>query len=54
MLVNNAGVGTDWGTAGADPDFDAIQAALDTNFFGAYRLRWRSSRCCARANTLGW
>jgi NAD(P)-dependent dehydrogenase (short-subunit alcohol dehydrogenase family) len=38
VLVNNAGVGTDWGVAGAEPDFDAIQRALDTNFFGAYRL----------------
>lgn len=38
VLVNNAGVGTDWGIAGADPDFHKIQAALDTNFFGAYRL----------------
>ena len=38
VLVNNAGVGTDWGVAGVDPDFGAIQAALDTNFFGAYRL----------------
>ena len=38
VLVNNAGVGTDWGVAGADPDFGAIQSALDTNFFGAYRL----------------
>ncbi|HEX2416348.1 MAG TPA: SDR family oxidoreductase [Thermoleophilaceae bacterium] len=38
VLVNNAGVGTDWGVSGADPDFDAIQRALDTNFFGAYRL----------------
>jgi NAD(P)-dependent dehydrogenase (short-subunit alcohol dehydrogenase family) len=38
VLVNNAGVGTDFGVAGTEPDFDAIQAALDTNFFGAYRL----------------
>jgi NAD(P)-dependent dehydrogenase (short-subunit alcohol dehydrogenase family) len=38
VLVNNAGVGTDWGVAGAEPDFEMIQAALDTNFFGAYRL----------------
>jgi len=38
VLVNNAGVGTDWGTAGVAPDFAAMQAALDTNFFGAYRL----------------
>jgi NAD(P)-dependent dehydrogenase (short-subunit alcohol dehydrogenase family) len=38
VLVNNAGVGSDWGVAGADPDFERIQAALDTNFYGAYRL----------------
>lgn len=38
VLINNAGVGTDFGVAGAEPDFDAIQAALETNFFGAYRL----------------
>jgi NAD(P)-dependent dehydrogenase (short-subunit alcohol dehydrogenase family) len=38
VLVNSAGVGSDFGVAGAEPDFDAIQRALDTNFFGAYRL----------------
>jgi NAD(P)-dependent dehydrogenase (short-subunit alcohol dehydrogenase family) len=38
VLVNNAGIGSDFGVAGADPDFAAIQRALDTNFFGAYRL----------------
>jgi NAD(P)-dependent dehydrogenase (short-subunit alcohol dehydrogenase family) len=38
VLVNNAGIGSDFGVAGADPDFGAIQRALDTNFFGAYRL----------------
>ncbi len=38
VLVNNAGIGSDFGVSGADPDFDAIQRALDTNFFGAYRL----------------
>jgi NAD(P)-dependent dehydrogenase (short-subunit alcohol dehydrogenase family) len=38
VLVNNAGVGTDWGVSGADPDFAAIQQALETNFYGAYRL----------------
>ena len=38
VLVNNAGIGSDFGVAGAEPDFDAIQHALDTNFFGAYRL----------------
>ena len=38
VLVNNAGIGSDFGVSGADPDFDAIQRALETNFFGAYRL----------------
>jgi len=38
VLVNNAGVGTDFGVSGTAPDFDAVQKALDTNFFGAYRL----------------
>jgi NAD(P)-dependent dehydrogenase (short-subunit alcohol dehydrogenase family) len=38
VLVNNAGIGSDFGIAGVAPDFDAIQRALDTNFFGAYRL----------------
>ncbi len=38
VLVNNAGAGADFGVPGADPDFDAIQQSLDTNFFGAYRL----------------
>jgi NAD(P)-dependent dehydrogenase (short-subunit alcohol dehydrogenase family) len=38
VLVNNAGVGTDWGVSGAAPDFDAIASALQTNFYGAYRL----------------
>ena len=38
LLVNNAGIGSDFGVSGTDPDFDAIQRALDTNFFGAYRL----------------
>jgi NAD(P)-dependent dehydrogenase (short-subunit alcohol dehydrogenase family) len=38
VLVNNAGVGSDFGVAGTAPDFDAVQRALDTNFFGAYRL----------------
>jgi NAD(P)-dependent dehydrogenase (short-subunit alcohol dehydrogenase family) len=38
VLVNNAGIGSDFGVAGVAPDFDAIQRALDTNFYGAYRL----------------
>jgi NAD(P)-dependent dehydrogenase (short-subunit alcohol dehydrogenase family) len=38
VLVNNAGIGSDFGVAGVAPDFYKIQAALDTNFFGAYRL----------------
>jgi len=38
VLVNNAGIGSDFGVSGTAPDFEAIQRALDTNFFGAYRL----------------
>ena len=38
VLVNNAGIGLDFGVSGTDPDFDKIQRTLDTNFFGAYRL----------------
>jgi NAD(P)-dependent dehydrogenase (short-subunit alcohol dehydrogenase family) len=38
VLVNNAGVGTDFGVSGTAPDFDAMAAALETNFYGAYRL----------------
>jgi NAD(P)-dependent dehydrogenase (short-subunit alcohol dehydrogenase family) len=38
VLVNNAGIVIDGGVAGADPDFEAIQRSLDTNFYGAYRL----------------
>jgi NAD(P)-dependent dehydrogenase (short-subunit alcohol dehydrogenase family) len=38
VLVNNAGIGSDFGVSGVEPDFAAIQRALDTNFFGAYRL----------------
>jgi NAD(P)-dependent dehydrogenase (short-subunit alcohol dehydrogenase family) len=38
VLVNNAGVGLDFGVPGAAPDFEKIQRTLETNFFGAYRL----------------
>jgi NAD(P)-dependent dehydrogenase (short-subunit alcohol dehydrogenase family) len=38
VLVNNAGVGLDFGVSGAHPDFEKIQKTLETNFFGAYRL----------------
>lgn len=38
VLVNNAGAGTDFGVPGSSPDFDAIQRALETNFYGPYRL----------------
>lgn len=38
VLVNNAGIGSDFGVAGVTPDFDKIQTALQTNFYGAYRL----------------
>jgi NAD(P)-dependent dehydrogenase (short-subunit alcohol dehydrogenase family) len=37
-LVNNAGIGSDFGVSGLEPDFDAIERALETNFYGAYRL----------------
>jgi NAD(P)-dependent dehydrogenase (short-subunit alcohol dehydrogenase family) len=38
VLVNNAGVGLDFGVPGVAPDFEKIQRTLETNFFGAYRL----------------
>jgi NAD(P)-dependent dehydrogenase (short-subunit alcohol dehydrogenase family) len=38
VLVNNAGVGLDFGVSGVDPDWEKMQATLQTNFFGAYRL----------------
>jgi NAD(P)-dependent dehydrogenase (short-subunit alcohol dehydrogenase family) len=38
VLVNNAGAGLDFGVSGTDPDFEAMQGSLETNFFGAYRL----------------
>jgi NAD(P)-dependent dehydrogenase (short-subunit alcohol dehydrogenase family) len=38
VLVNNAGVGLDFGVSGVTPDFEKIQRTLETNFFGAYRL----------------
>ena len=38
VLVNNAGIGSDFGVSGTEPDFAAVQRALDTNFFGAYRV----------------
>jgi NAD(P)-dependent dehydrogenase (short-subunit alcohol dehydrogenase family) len=38
VLVNNAGVGLDWGVSATEPDFDKVQQTLETNLFGAYRL----------------
>ncbi len=38
VLVNNAGIGTDFGVPGVSPDFDEMQRELETNFYGAYRL----------------
>jgi NAD(P)-dependent dehydrogenase (short-subunit alcohol dehydrogenase family) len=38
VLINNAGIGLDFGVPGVGPDFEKIQRTLDTNFFGAYRL----------------
>jgi NAD(P)-dependent dehydrogenase (short-subunit alcohol dehydrogenase family) len=38
VLVNNAGVGLDWGVSATEPDFDVIQKIAETNLYGAYRL----------------
>ena len=38
VLINNAGVGSDFGVSGTEPDFEKVQAALQMNFYGAYRL----------------
>ena len=48
VLVNNAGIGSDFGVSGLDPDFDAMQRALDTNFYGAYRADGRAARPAAQ------
>jgi NAD(P)-dependent dehydrogenase (short-subunit alcohol dehydrogenase family) len=38
VLVNNAGVGLDFGVSGTRPDFELIEQTLQTNFYGPYRL----------------
>jgi NAD(P)-dependent dehydrogenase (short-subunit alcohol dehydrogenase family) len=38
VLVNNAGIGSDFGVSGLEPDFEVMQRTLETNFYGAYRL----------------
>lgn len=38
VLVNNAGIGLDWGVSATEPDFDVIAEIAETNLFGAYRL----------------
>jgi len=38
VLVNNAGVGLDFGVSGTEPDFEKIDGTLQTNFYGTYRL----------------
>jgi NAD(P)-dependent dehydrogenase (short-subunit alcohol dehydrogenase family) len=38
VLVNNAGIGPDFGVSATEPDFDKIEQTLATNLFGAYRL----------------
>jgi NAD(P)-dependent dehydrogenase (short-subunit alcohol dehydrogenase family) len=38
VLVNNAGVGLDWGVSATEPDFEVIQKIAETNLYGAYRL----------------
>lgn len=37
VLVNNAGIGLDFGVSGLEPDFEVMERTLQTNFFGAYR-----------------
>jgi NAD(P)-dependent dehydrogenase (short-subunit alcohol dehydrogenase family) len=37
VLVNNAGIGLDFGVSGLEPDFELMGQTLQTNFFGAYR-----------------
>ena len=37
VLVNNAGVGLDFGVSGLEPDFEVMEKTLQTNFYGAYR-----------------
>ena len=37
VLVNNAGIGLDFGVSGLEPDFEVMEQTLQTNFFGAYR-----------------
>jgi len=54
VLVNNGGVGTDFGVAGTEPDFEAMQQALETNFFGAYRLTVALLACSAAASIPEW
>jgi NAD(P)-dependent dehydrogenase (short-subunit alcohol dehydrogenase family) len=38
VLVNNAGVGLDWGVPATEPDFDVIEQTAATNLYGPYRL----------------
>jgi NAD(P)-dependent dehydrogenase (short-subunit alcohol dehydrogenase family) len=38
VLVNNAGIGLDWGVSATEPDFEKIQQIAETNLYGAYRL----------------
>ena len=38
VLVNNAGIGEDFGVSGLDPDFELVKRTLDTNLLGAYRV----------------
>ena len=38
VLVNNAGIGADFGVSATEPDFDRIAETLDTNLYGAYRV----------------
>jgi NAD(P)-dependent dehydrogenase (short-subunit alcohol dehydrogenase family) len=38
VLVNNAGIGPDFGVSATEPDFAKIEQTLATNLYGAYRV----------------
>ena len=50
VLVNNAGVGSDFGVSGTAPDFDAMAAALRRISTAPTVSRSRCSSCCVQAS----
>jgi NAD(P)-dependent dehydrogenase (short-subunit alcohol dehydrogenase family) len=38
VLVNNAGIGNDFGQRGVEAELELVEQSLDTNLFGAWRL----------------